>query len=569
MLKTKWIYHIFAVDGLRIAIISGILIAFFRALAIPRAVCGMLTVPVILFYAALTGWPASAVRAIVMAFVIFGGWALKRPSDPLNSLFAAAIIILTWEPRQLFESGFQLSFVVVLCIILILPLFDRFGQLLLQTDPLLPEQLRPRWQKLLHPVARAVVGLFLVSLAAWLGSIPLAAYYFHLFTPSSGPANIFAVPLCGLVLICNCSSLLLAGWLPPVAVLFNHAGWFLMKLIILSSQWSAHWRGAYRYVPMPGLFTIALYYWLLLGMLTGWLFRAPWRQWKLGATILLCAAWCGQELWLVPETHLTVLPLEAGHAVYVQPPGWKSDVLVDCGDEFMVDATLKPYLRSQGVNRLSQLILTHGENSFSGGAALLDELFHPSSVASSAVHFRSSEFRAFQSMLRAKGVNQPVLGVGDGYGPFTVLYPGPNVMLGRAADEAIVLRADIGSTRVLLLSDLGHLGQNELLNDLFLADRTNDLRADIVIAGVPEKSEPLSDPLLNAVQPKLVIIEDSEYPAQRRATSNLQQRLARHGVPVIYASKSGAVAFTFRAGSWQAQAMDETRYAGEGRFPRP
>ena len=104
----------------------------------------------------------------------------------INSLFAAVIIILTWEPRELFQAGFQLSFLVVLCIILILPFFERLGERLLRPDPLLPEQLRPRWQKLLHPQARWVMGLFLASVAAWLGSIPLVAYYFHLVTPVSG-----------------------------------------------------------------------------------------------------------------------------------------------------------------------------------------------------------------------------------------------------------------------------------------------------------------------------------------------------------------------------------------------
>src|SRR5271170_7983371 len=64
-----------------------------------------------------------------MILVVFGGWVLKRPSDLHNSLFAAAIIILVWEPRQLFQAGFQLSFFVVLCIILILPFFDQLGNM--------------------------------------------------------------------------------------------------------------------------------------------------------------------------------------------------------------------------------------------------------------------------------------------------------------------------------------------------------------------------------------------------------------------------------------------------------
>src|SRR6185503_19162771 len=118
-----------------------------------------------------------------MIAVVFGSWLLKRPGDILNSLFVAALIILAWDPRQLFQAGFQLSFLVVLCIILTMPLFQRVGDRILQPDPLLPEVLRPRWQKLLHRPAHYVLGLFSVSVAAWLGSIPLVAYYFHLVTP--------------------------------------------------------------------------------------------------------------------------------------------------------------------------------------------------------------------------------------------------------------------------------------------------------------------------------------------------------------------------------------------------
>src|SRR5207249_3889622 len=83
------------------------------------------------------------------------------------------------------------------------------------------------------------------SFAAWIGSLPLVAYYFHLVTPVSTPANLIAVPLCALVLMCNWASILLAGWFSAAAELFNHAGWFLMECIRVSSHWFANWPGAY------------------------------------------------------------------------------------------------------------------------------------------------------------------------------------------------------------------------------------------------------------------------------------------------------------------------------------
>jgi len=64
------------------------------------------------------------------------------------------------------------------------------------------------------------------------------------------------------------------------------------------------------------------------------------------------------------------------------------------------------------------------------------------------------------------------------------------------------------------------------------------LRADIVIAGLPTEGEPLSDALLDAIQPKIIIIADSEFPATRRAPAALLERLAQRNIPVICTRKS-------------------------------
>src|SRR4029077_11210713 len=74
-------YHIFAVDGLRMAIIFGIFFGLLRAMNLPRSTCGLLLIPLIWLYTALTGWHASAIRASVMLTVVVFGWVIKRPSD--------------------------------------------------------------------------------------------------------------------------------------------------------------------------------------------------------------------------------------------------------------------------------------------------------------------------------------------------------------------------------------------------------------------------------------------------------------------------------------------------------
>ena len=61
-----------------------------------------------------------------MVTIVAMGWILKRPGDLVNSLAAAAVLILLWEPQLLFMTGFQLSFCVVFSIAMFaLPLQER------------------------------------------------------------------------------------------------------------------------------------------------------------------------------------------------------------------------------------------------------------------------------------------------------------------------------------------------------------------------------------------------------------------------------------------------------------
>jgi competence protein ComEC len=546
-------YHIFAVDGLRMAIVFGIFFSLFRALRVPRTVSGLTLIPMIWFYVALTGWPASAIRATVMLTVVIVGWVLRRPSDLLNSLFAAALIILLWEPRQLFQAGFQLSFFVVLCIILTLPVLRGLGRRLTAPDPLLPDELRPRWQRALRMPVEYVGGLVFTSLAAWIGSLPLVAYYFNIVTPVSTPANVLAVPLCALVLISNLISLLLAGWFPGAAMLFNHAGWFLMEIIRVTSHWFANWPGAYFYTPAPSLLTSGLYYAVLLGLFTGWLLQPKLRAWKIAALATGLCLW-GWQYWQAHAvTRLTILPANGGVAIYFDAPGRSNDLLVDCGATNSVQSLTKPFLRAQGVNRLPALLLTHGDLRHVGGAEMVASQFSLRKLCVSPVRFRSPVYRQILRNYDRTPERLRTVSRNDQVGCWTVLSPEPSDRFSQADDGALVLSAVISGQRILLLSDLGRPGQDALLQ------RTPDLRADIVVTGLPVRYEALSDALLDAIQPRVIIVADSEFPAAERASSKLRERLARRRVPVIYTRSTGAVTVEWRKDDWELRTMSGHR----------
>jgi competence protein ComEC len=237
--------HIFAISGLHIALISDILIRLLRVWRMPRALSGLIAIPLIWFYTGATGWQSSAIRSTVMMSIVIAGWALERPSNLLNSLAAAGLIILAWDPTQLFQASFQLSFFVVLGLALIVPPLECARRKLLQPDPLLPPELRPPWQQRLDRPLRWVSTSLATSLAAWLGSMPLIAYYFYMVTPGSLLANMLIVPLSSLALMSSLGAIICGDWLPFLTELFNNSSWLWMQWMIRLSQWFAGLPGAY------------------------------------------------------------------------------------------------------------------------------------------------------------------------------------------------------------------------------------------------------------------------------------------------------------------------------------
>jgi DNA internalization-related competence protein ComEC/Rec2 len=551
--------HIFAISGLHIALIAGILVSLLRVLRVSRAWCGLVVIPLIWFYTAATGWQPSAIRSTVMMTIIIGGWSLRRPTDLVNSLAAAAFIILVWDPQQLFQASFQLSFFVVLSIALFMPPLEKVRDRLLQHDPLLPPSLIPRWKRWLGTPLRWLGTALATSLAAWLGSLPLTAYYFHLFSPVTLLANLIIVPVSSAALACNLGSLICGDWLPWATELFNHSGWFWMLCMTRASEWATKIPGAFFYVPAPGVWDFVVYYALLIGTLSGWLFAKSRRAWSVAGMVVLAAVYFWRWQNARSEFQITVLPLNGAHGVFVDGAGRRNDWLIDCGNTNSVEFVMKPFLRAQGVNRLPRLLLTHGDLRHVGGAEVVEQLFGADEIEvfTSSLRFRSSTYRRIVEDLDGTPNRHRVIKRGDAVGVWQVLHPNPEDKFAQADDNALVLLGTFHGTRVLLLSDLGRPGQEALM------EREPDLRADIVVAGLPEQGEPLCEALLERIQPRVVIVADSEFPATKRASPRLRERLEQHAVRLIYTRFSGSVTLTCGKAGWQLSAMDGMRIKSE------
>jgi ComEC/Rec2-related protein len=180
---------------LHVGIIGYLLWTIARVLRIPRKWAVAFIIPALFFYAAITGFNTASMRAAVMAAVLLGGVFVDRKVLSGNSVAAAAVLILAFDTNQLFATGFQLSFAVVGTIILLAEPLDRLLMRWCQPDPFLPSSLlsplQKGWLSGWGTIARGAS----VSLAAWIGSLPLILPYFYLITPVSLFANLAVVPL--------------------------------------------------------------------------------------------------------------------------------------------------------------------------------------------------------------------------------------------------------------------------------------------------------------------------------------------------------------------------------------
>lgn len=224
--------HILAVSGLHVGIVAFILELLLKVLGLRRRRRYLLIIFLLLFYCLLTGARTSVIRASIMAAVFLLALLIKREPRISQTLSLAALIILAFNPRAIFNIGFQLSFISVISIVCLSP---RIKNLIsrIRISAILPQFL--------------VCG-FCVSLSAWLGTFILIAYYFRIIAPVTVLANLVVVPYLGLVIALGFSLLAAALLFPPLAPLFAASANLSIAIIVeILSQFS-RFPAAYFYI---------------------------------------------------------------------------------------------------------------------------------------------------------------------------------------------------------------------------------------------------------------------------------------------------------------------------------
>ena len=225
-------FHVFSISGLHVGVIATALLFLRKRLGVPQRWSAGPELLVLWIYVQVTGASSPAIRAYIMVAAFTLSRSFRLPGNPLSALAAAALATLLLDPAQLFSTGFQMSYTVVLALVTMgRPLSDQW-MAAWKPFALLP---RVDWQRYHHEIderGRKALGMLAGCWTAFLASTPSGIGYFQLFSPGSLPANLLIIPLSTVVIYAGFASLLagLVG-LTPVSVICNVLAAQIMDLM--------------------------------------------------------------------------------------------------------------------------------------------------------------------------------------------------------------------------------------------------------------------------------------------------------------------------------------------------
>jgi len=300
----------------------------------------------------LTGNTPSIVRAVIMASIFLLAQIAQRKPNSYNIISFAALVILVIDPRQLFDAGFILSFTALLSIISIYPVLNKWINNITWYKKLNSEK---------YPVKalKAVTALFLGTLAAQLGTLPITAIMFKKVSVISLVSNLFAIPLSNISLAIGFIMVLvspISGWLGSV---FGAVNQMLLYVQLSLIEFCANVDFAFVQTYFVDGMMLVFYYIILVLILTVNLYNYKIR---LAASLLLAlnfAVWKDVSA-MTDEAEITFLNTGAANCTYIKMPGGTS-VMINAGTSNerynSAQRTVLPYLRSGGSEKIDLLIM--------------------------------------------------------------------------------------------------------------------------------------------------------------------------------------------------------------------
>lgn len=434
--------HLTAVSGTNVALVLGSMLFLLRMIGFRRTAQVFVGILVVCFFAVVTRWEPSVLRATVMACLALSGFLFGRLYDAVHGLALAFVGILAFDTDLAWSIGFQLSFLASLGILL----------------------LAPPISKALSVLPRGMAQAISVALGAQAAVTPALAFHFGRVSLASVPANLVAFPLVAPVTIFGfLGSLMSTVWAPLGSPVIAVAG-LAARALGAVATWFAQAPGATVSIPPIGMISLVVMYAVLIAaaLLIGGKPRFAMR-------VVLAA---GLLAFLSPAViadpigpagmRMTFFDVGQGDAALIETARG-ARVIVDGGPD---PTYLAATLQKRGIDRIDLLIASHNHRDHVAGLPRVAESVQVRTALDPGIRGRSValpggrgwEAASEGSLLQIGDLRMSVLG------PAEELRHAAEFEAGEAEgsglnDGSVVVRVEWGAQCALFTGDLEEVGQ--------------------------------------------------------------------------------------------------------------
>ncbi|MFK7851017.1 MAG: ComEC/Rec2 family competence protein [Akkermansiaceae bacterium] len=484
--------HVFTVSGLHVAMVGSIIWLILKRLSCPRSYAIPLIITAMFGYAWLTGSGPAAIRAACMGAVFLGAFTLKRRTELLNALGVVLLLSLLWNPSMIRLPGVQLSYGVVAAIGLGAWIARRCFDWIAEKESLLPRTELSWWKAKWLSFREKLAEGFAVSLAASIGSAPLAAFHFGILTPISVLATVALVAQVYVLLTAALISAMIHPFVPNISAQLNRGNAYMANACAKTAGTFAAIPGAWAMTNQPKTDTLVIY------------------DLDYGAEAACFAS-------------------ENGNAI-----------LIDSGGKFHLRGVVGPSLKKLGMNPDS-VIFTHSDSGHVAPAELMDQVFPIRQVSLGMPSTRGSIAESWQPSGKFETIIPKagdILPFGSGVHAEILLSPHQKRVGSVADDQSMVLMLHWKNWNILWLGDAGRLSEQELLK------QPENLKADLIVAGFHETDFSLTESLLEAVQPKAIVVPRVPGSRMDHFRSDQQKKWQSAPFKVIDRQQTGGLTLT-------------------------
>lgn len=539
------ISHVLVISGLHISLLALAVAGILRRLGFPMPVWVILSVGVLAGYGILIGQPTTAVRALLMFFVLQGARLLGRSYDLLSALAFAGILMLLDNPDLILDGGCRLSFCAVIGVGWYVSeknkIFRSIGE---------KEKRKNRGKGGKGSSAGAILENIRAGWYLWLFTLPVMLDTFYQVSVVGILWNLVAIPLLPVIIASGGLGVVLAGWNIFLGSLAGSPAYGMLQLYLEIGNISEKLPVGMWTPGQPSKPVIAGYYLVifLLVLVEKQLIKRE-KRWKI-RKIFPGMELCSMLLLLLLMAHpwqqrekITFLDVGQGDASLLQSGG--QTLLLDGGSTSQKNVgtyVILPYIKQQGISCLEAVVLTHtDQDHINGVTEVLEEgkkgwltvknLMYPYWMEG------TEQGKQLKKLAEEAGASCRKIRAGDrltiGKAEAVVLYPKEQEKIAEPNAGSLVLFWKWEGVRAMFTGDLPEEKERELLQNL--------PACEILQVGHHGSATSTCREFLEQVQPSLAVISCAMKNRYGHPSPDTVDRLKKTGCEIRYTMKSGAI----------------------------